>query len=392
METGLTQFDIDELARQGVDVTGLTVGYPATDDMRRRLGVQDDIDPGALPDPVAPAAAQPAAAQPAVAQPAMDPAAVTAAMNAAPAAPVAQGQLTAPKQGGLISGLGDMLFGPQEEVDKFSNLSRNQRMMLAFGAVKDAGFALQGKESNSFASTLKAINDQMDMGRKAKAAQAQQAMFASLTGGTGAAGVLPVNATPEQIDAHIAKLTSLLASPQGAMIQPYVTAEVARLASMKERAGERQSQMISSMAGLNATDALLASDQLDQITGYQGTWNSIKNQLGGAPEYAKLISYVDQLKGLNFLEAYQQLKGGGPVTDTEGDKATAARSRIDAALKGSPEDLRSAIMEVRELFRDALRKNPSFSGAIPSAPTATSISPEAQAIIDALEADQGSGN
>ena len=384
METGLTQFDIDDLARQGVDVTGLTVGYPPTDDMRIRLGIQDDVDPGALPDPVAPAAAQPA----------MPPAAVAEVMDEAPAAPVAQAQLDTPKQGGLLAGFGDMLFGPQEdeEGDQFNNLNRQQRMMLAFGAIKDAGFALQGKEGNSFASTLKAINDQIDMGRKAKAAQAQQAMFASLTGGTGAAGVLPANATPEQIDAHIAKLTSLLASPQGAMIQPYVTAEVARLTSMKERAGERQSQMISSMAGLNATDALLASDQLDQITGYQGTWNSIKNQLGGAPEYAKLISYVDQLKGLNFLEAFQQLKGGGPVTDTEGDKATAARSRIDAALKGSPEDLRSAIMEVRELFRDALRKNPSFSGAIPSAPTATSISPEAQAIIDALETDQGSGN
>jgi len=227
----LTQFDIDELARQGVDVTGLAVGYPATDDMRRRLGIQDDVDPGALPDPVS--AAQVAEGMATTLDPqaaalnagSMDPAAVAGAMNAVPAAaPVTQEQLTAPKSGGL----GDMLFGPQEATDQFSNLNRQQRMMLAFGAIKDAGFALQGKEGSAFSSTLKAINDQIDMGRKAQAAQAQQDMFASLSGGSGAAGALPAGATPEQIDAHIAKLTSLLASPQGAMLQPYVTAEVAR--------------------------------------------------------------------------------------------------------------------------------------------------------------------
>jgi hypothetical protein len=252
--------------------------------------------------------------------------------------------------------------------------------MLAFAGLSDAGAALQGIKGGNVNAMPGRFNEQADMQRKATAAQASQQMFASLSGGPGAAGALPINATPEEIDARIAKLTSLLASPQGVALQPFVTAEVARLNAMKVQAGERQSQMVSSMAGLNATDALLASDQLEEITGYRGTWNSIKNQLGGAKEYANLISYVDQLKGLNFLEAFQQLKGGGPVTDTEGNKATAARSRIDAALKGSPEDLRDAIIEVRELFRDALRKNPSFSGAVPPAPTATSISPEAQAI------------
>ena len=191
----LTQFDIDELARQGVDVTGLTEGYPATDDMRRRLGIQDDVDPGALPDPVS--AAQVAQGMATTLNPqaaalnagSMDPAAVAGAMNAAPAAaPVTQEQLTAPKSGGLISGLGDMLFGPEEATDQFSNLNRQQRMMLAFGAIKDAGFALQGKESNAFGSTLKAINDQIDMGRKAKAAAATRQALQSVMGGDIAGG------------------------------------------------------------------------------------------------------------------------------------------------------------------------------------------------------------
>jgi hypothetical protein len=204
MESGLTQFGIDELARQGVDVTGLTVGYPATDDMRRRLGIQDDVDPGALPDPVS--AAQVAEGMATTLDPqaaalnagSMDPAAVAGAMNAVPAAAaVTQEQLTAPKSGGL----GDMLFGPQEATDQFSNLNRQQRMMLAFGAIKDAGFALQGKEGSAFSSTLKAINDQIDMGRKAQAAQAQQEALTSIMG--------PGEAAAGDIQAQIERLSRL---------------------------------------------------------------------------------------------------------------------------------------------------------------------------------------
>jgi hypothetical protein len=204
MESGLTQFGIDELARQGVDVTGLAVGYPATDDMRRRLGIQDDVDPGALPDPVS--AAQVAEGMATTLDPqaaalnagSMDPAAVAGAMNAVPAAAaVTQEQLTAPKSGGL----GDMLFGPQEATDQFSNLNRQQRMMLAFGAIKDAGFALQGKEGSAFSSTLKAINDQIDMGRKAQAAQAQQEALTSIMG--------PGEAAAGDIQAQIERLSRL---------------------------------------------------------------------------------------------------------------------------------------------------------------------------------------
>ena len=213
----LTQFDIDELARQGVDVTGLTVGYPATDDMRRRLGIQDDVDPGALPDPVS--AAQVAEGMATTLDPqaaalnagSMDPTAVASAMNAVPAAaPVTQEQLTAPKSGGLISGFGDMLFGPQEnqEGDQFSNLNRQQRMMLAFGAIKDAGFALQGKECTAFNSTLKAINDQMDRGRKAKERKAISQLLGLSEGAQPAVGTPAAPGGAGDARAELARLES----------------------------------------------------------------------------------------------------------------------------------------------------------------------------------------
>jgi len=160
MNYPLQQFDIDELKRMGIDTTGLTVGYPSTDAQRRALGIEDDVDPGAIPDPVAAPQVAPDA------------------VSATPAAPTVPPEQTA--QGG--SSFMDAIFGPKEENDQYSNLNRQQRMMLAFGAIKDAGFALQGKESDAFGNTLKAINDQIDMGRKAKAAAANSQALQSVMG------------------------------------------------------------------------------------------------------------------------------------------------------------------------------------------------------------------
>ena len=40
---------------------------------------------------------------------------------------------------------------------------------------------------------------------------------------------------------------------------------------------------------------------------------------------------VDQLKGGSFLQAYEMLKGGGPIANAEGAKAEAAVARLDRA-------------------------------------------------------------
>ncbi len=390
----LTLEQIDQLAAMDFPMNGVAPGAEATADEMAALGLEPDVGPNVSDDLSAPAQAAPVAAQPTMAppvatpvapQPAMDPVAASAAMAAVPApAPVTQAQLEQPEGGGIM----DTIFGPKGEEDQFSNLNRSQRMMLAFGAMRDAGMALQGKESSAFTDTLRQINAQADMRRKAAAVQAQRDMFASL-GGTGGVAPLPANATPQEIDAQIQKLTSMLASPQAALLQPYVTAEVARLTALKERSAQEQRTMVSAMQGVNAVDALLGAEDLSPLVGVKGSWNAFKNQFGAAEEYAGLIMYIDQIKGLNFVDAFQELKGAGPVTDTEGAKATAARSRIDAALKGNVSDLMGALKDVRELFADALKQNPAFKGNVAPAPTATSISPEAQAIIDSLQPNSG---
>lgn len=173
----LTMDQINQLASMGFSMNGVSEGSEATAEEMAALKIQPDVGPDVSDDLSAPVAA-----------PQMTPDAVSAAVQATPAAPVVTPeQLSAtPAQGG--SSIMDAIFGPKEENDQYSNLNRQQRMMLAFGAIKDAGFALQGKESDAFGNTLKAINDQIDMGRKAKAAAATRQALQSVMGGDIAGG------------------------------------------------------------------------------------------------------------------------------------------------------------------------------------------------------------
>lgn len=54
--------------------------------------------------------------------------------------------------------------------------------------------------------------------------------------------------------------------------------------------------------------------------------------LGGTPE-AGFRTIHKQITGKTFLQVYETLKGGGQITEVEGEKATAALQRLDTALR-----------------------------------------------------------
>ena len=243
--------------------------------------------------------------------------------------------------------------------DPFENLSRNQRAMLAFAAIKDAGMALQGKEGTAFTGTLAGFRERADMERKRQAALAQRQMLQGMFG-----GVTPVSGdtamTPDALRQRIAQLSQFaMAFPERA--QGFAV-EIKRLEGEVERLTQAEKSLVAQTQGVAAVDALLNSPDLAKIAGFSGTVNQFFEKFGKAKEYSNLMSYVDQIKGLNFVEAYQQLKGGGPITDTEGRAATAARTRIDRALMGDVEDLKLALMDAKKLFQDAMAQNPMYSG------------------------------
>lgn len=56
---------------------------------------------------------------------------------------------------------------------------------------------------------------------------------------------------------------------------------------------------------------------------------------------------IDQLKGQTFLNAYERLKGGGVITEIEGQKAESALARLDQAQDA--DDYRKALQDLRDV-------------------------------------------
>lgn len=271
-------------------------------------------------------------------------------------------------QAALQQALGLMAPQPASN-DPYENLSKTQRRMLAFAGLSDAGAALQGRQGTSVKGMMSNFNAQADMQRKRQAAMANQQMLSSLMGGTGApvGGVDATGATGvDALNAQKQKLLQFaLASPASAAA---IALQVKSIDDQIAKLQQGEQSLISTNMGIAAVDALINSPDLNKITGISGVGNEWLSSLGLAPEYSTLMSYVEQLRGLNFLEAFISLKGGGSITEMESKQATAARSRIDRALQGKPSDLIAALEDVRVLFATARAANLAYKGTGEQAP------------------------
>lgn len=69
---------------------------------------------------------------------------------------------------------------------------------------------------------------------------------------------------------------------------------------------------------------------------------------------------LDQLKGKQFLEAFQSLKGGGQITEVEGKKATDAISRMNAA--SSEAEFTKAAREFQDVIRTGINRAKGYQG------------------------------
>jgi len=239
------------------------------------------------------------------------------------------------------------------------NYTADQKRMLAFAGIADAGRALQGKEGTAVAGLMTNFTDRADQQRKTANALAQRNMIGSMMGGMGNAATLN---DPDQIRSTISNLTNMLAvSPS---MEPFIKLQVDNLYKRLEEIETLEEGASSASTSLDLIDALLEQD-LGQVAGVKGFFNSIFSEYGLAPKYTNINSLVDQLDGLNFLEIFQKLKGGGQITENETKQGKAAQSRIRSVLegRGSEADIRAAIKEVQLYFDDAIKKNPTYEKA-----------------------------
>ena len=66
------------------------------------------------------------------------------------------------------------------------------------------------------------------------------------------------------------------------------------------------------------------------------------------------MARLDQIKGQQFLSAFESLRGGGQITDVEGKKATEAISRMSAAQNVKEFD--TALEEYRGILFKGLER------------------------------------
>jgi len=107
---------------------------------------------------------------------------------------------------------------------------------------------------------------------------------------------------------------------------------------------------------LNVITKLEKSEGFDWVYGAK----SLAPTIPGTAQ-ADAVALYEQLLGKAFLEAFNTLKGGGQITEKEGEKATAAITRA-SNRKQSPEAAKEALIELRGIITTAVKRAQSKAG------------------------------
>ena len=106
---------------------------------------------------------------------------------------------------------------------------------------------------------------------------------------------------------------------------------------------------------LGYIDKVIKDPNLSSVTGWQGYLPTYRSSSQDTEERIK------QLQGGAFLQAYQDLKGGGQITEIEGAKAERAKARLlnltqsDAGYLEALNDFRKEVISLTELARRKAR-------------------------------------
>lgn len=157
-------------------------------------------------------------------------------------------------------------------------------------------------------------------------------------------------------------------APQQAEADANREAAVTGARETAEAAAQRRAALPQVIAKTDQTLALinqaLNHPGLATATGASGMLDP-RNYLPGtaARDFQVLL---DQLKGQTFLEAFQSLKGGGAITQVEGQKAEQAIARLNTAQ--SDEAFRAALTELASVAQAAKQRAMQNAGGAPQQP------------------------
>lgn len=102
---------------------------------------------------------------------------------------------------------------------------------------------------------------------------------------------------------------------------------------------------------LNLINSVLTSTNLDGVLGpIQGRFPGYLDQ-----DKQDLLIKIEQVRAQAFLQAFETLKGGGSITESEGRAATAAIARMDRTQ--SKAAFRKALNELKAIVENGMAKN-----------------------------------
>lgn len=104
---------------------------------------------------------------------------------------------------------------------------------------------------------------------------------------------------------------------------------------------------------IQSVDGILNDPALNYSTGMFSPLQKIP----ATPQF-RFGTRAAQLQGQAFLQAFESLKGGGQITEIEGQKATEAMGRLNTAQ--SAQDYRQALMELRGILAGAVERQQSL--------------------------------
>lgn len=172
-------------------------------------------------------------------------------------------------------------------------------------------------------------------------------------------GLNPVFATDDQ-----GNITAYQTSKSGGL-RPLETPDGVRLMSPADIAAARSFGKGQGEADLALPNALAKADQaidlIDQMLAHPGrsegtglsSWTDPRNYIAGT-DATDFNVMSRQLQGKAFLDAFEGLKGGGAITEIEGQKASEAIARLSTAQSDGA--YARALMELRSIIEQGKRR------------------------------------
>lgn len=217
---------------------------------------------------------------------------------------------------------------------------------------------------------------------------------ASKAGGPPKEIPLPYGWTPHQ--QYLDTGTGYQAVPRqgvgsGAAIHKDIAGEAAAKAAGTAQGvagAEMPAAIVDAKRTVQKIDELLADPNLSGATGWQGYLPDSALPLvpgAGSGAFASRTK-INQLHGRAFMDAYATLKGGGQITEIEGQKATEALARITQPGIGD-EDYKVALRDFRDAVQTGLEKIAARAGQ--TAPDITGEGGEGTKPSDWTDAEWG---